>query len=236
MSITQLYPIDEFFDTVDPREFKLGQICWVPVPILDPIPRILDVQRNLPEEHEQVKFEIRLANEKNDFRRRDRSLPIKYLNLRSHEELLVQKGRKRPAIILSSGVDCYPEIEELLKRSDKKHQQEKDCMFVIPCYRVQTEERGSGFIPQIVARIQCLMYRQMFYIPQINDLKESIARFDRIQVVVNKAPAAISPTNTCLSEAVFGLFLSLFLFCMSGKTNDDLEAVKELVREAYPEA
>ncbi|MFO7596501.1 MAG: response regulator transcription factor, partial [Desulfocurvibacter africanus] len=36
-------------------------------------------ERNLPEEHEEVRFELRLANQSVDFTKRDRSLPIKYL-------------------------------------------------------------------------------------------------------------------------------------------------------------
>ena len=48
MSITQLYTPEEFFQSVKQNEFKLGQICWVPTPHPDPIPRILDVQRNTP--------------------------------------------------------------------------------------------------------------------------------------------------------------------------------------------
>jgi hypothetical protein len=83
MSLMQIYSADEFFESVDRNAYRIGQICWVPIPIIDPIPRILDIQRNLPEEHENVKFELRLANRSDDFKKKDRSLPIKYLNLRS---------------------------------------------------------------------------------------------------------------------------------------------------------
>ncbi len=127
MSILQLYSKDEFFTSVKPTEFKNGQFCWVPTPILDPIPRILDIKRNLPEEHEEVRFELRLVNQKDDFTKRDRSLPIKYLNLRSNEELLAQRAKKRPAIILSSGVECFSDIAKLLKSKGKKHHQQ-DCV------------------------------------------------------------------------------------------------------------
>lgn len=234
MSITQLYNDDEFFTAVDPREFRVGQMCWVPIPNPDPIPRILDVQRNTPEEHEEVKFELRLANQSSDFKKRDRSLPIKYLSLRSNEELLAQSCKKRPSIILGSGVECYPEITKLLKQNGKKHQQQ-DCMFVIPCYSLQQEEYSSGFIQPIVERTKCLMYRQFFYLPPSKGFTEVIARFDRIQTVIDRSPASIDPSNICLSEEIFHLFLSMFIFCVSGKTNKLLEDVKELVRDAYIE-
>jgi len=234
MSITQLYSADEFFETADTKEFRLGQICWVPVPIIDTIPRILDVQRNVAEEHEEVSFELRSANQRDDFKKRDRSLPIKYLNLRSNEEILAQRCKKRPAIILALGVECYPDIAKLLRQKGKKHQQQ-DCMFVIPCYSIQSEEYGTGYIQPMVARIQCLMYRQFFYIPPSRGFCELIARFDRIQVVIDRSPAAIEPSDVCLSEEVFNLFLSMFIFCVSGKTNDNLDAVKAIVRESYPQ-
>lgn len=234
MSITQLYTEDEFFTAVDPKEFRIGQVCWVPVPNLDPIPRILDVQRNTPEEHKEIRFELRLANQQSDFKMRDRSLPIKYLNLSSNEELLAQRCKKRPSIILGTGVDCYPEIAKILRQKGKKHQQE-DCMFVIPCYDTQKEEYDSGFIKQIVERTKCLMYRQFFYLPPSKKFTELIARFDRIQIVINRHPASIEPSDVCLSEEIFNLFLAMFIFCVSGRTDKLLDDVKELVRDAYSE-
>jgi hypothetical protein len=233
MSITQLYTSEEFFEQTDPRHFRIGQFCWVPVPSPDPIPRILDVQRNTPEEHDEVKFELRSANRSEDFRKRDRSLPIKHLNLKSNEELLIQTCKKRPAIILSYGVECFPDIAKILRQKGKKHQQQ-DCMFVIPCYDIQKGEYDTGFIQPIVARTQCLLYRQFFYIPGSKQFTELIARFDRIQVVIDRTPAAIEATDLCLSEELFNLFLAMFLYCISGKTNDDLESVKALVQEALP--
>ncbi|HUT44224.1 MAG TPA: hypothetical protein VMW95_07785 [Desulfobacterales bacterium] len=234
MSVTQLYTNDEFFDTINPNAYRPGQICWVPTPNIDPIPRILDVERNTSTEHVNVKFELRQANRSDDFKKRDRSLPIKHLNLRSNEELLTQRAKKRPAIILSSQVDIFPDITRLLRQKGKKHQQQ-DCMFVVPCYSVQKDEYGNGFIPEIVARIQCLMYKQFFYLPQSTKFHELVARFDRIQIVIEKTPAAIEPSEVCLSDELLGLFVSLFVFCISGKTDKNLDTVKEIVREAYSE-
>jgi len=235
MSILQLFSKDEFFTSVKPTEFKNGQFCWVPIPILDKIPRILDIQRNLPKEHEEVMFELRLANQSDDFMKRDRSLPIKYLNLRSNEELLAQRAKKRPAIILSSGVECFFDIEKLLKSKGKKHHQE-DCLFVIPCYNILKETYGPGFIPEQVALIQCMMYRQFFYIPGSSHFSELIARFDRIHIVIDRSPAAIEPTDLCLAEEIFDLFLAMFLYCISGRTDEELDVTREIVREALPES
>jgi len=233
MSITQLYTTEEIFHSVDRSEFRPGQICWAPIPNPDPIPRILDVRRQRPEEHETVEFELREANQDKDFKTMDRGLPVKYLKLRSNEELLTQRAKKRPSIILATDVDIFPQIAKLLKQKGKKHQQQ-NCMFIIPCYSVQNEMYGTGFIPEIVARIKCLMYRQFFYVPKSQGFSELVARFDRIQVVTGISPASIEPSEVCLSEEFFNLFLSMFLFCISGKRNEDLDTVRELVRSAYP--
>lgn len=233
MSILQLYSKDDFFTSANRTEFKNGQFCYVPTPAIDPIPRILDIQRNLPEEHEEVRFELRLANKSDDFKKRDRSLPIKYLNLHSNEELLAQRAKKRPAIIISSGVECFLDITKLLKSKGKKHHQE-DCLFVIPCYNVLKETYGPGFIPEQVALIQCLMYRQFFFIPDSPLFSEIIARFDRIQVVIDRSPAAIKPMEICLTDEIFNLFLAMFLYCVSGRTDDDLDAARAIVQEALP--
>jgi hypothetical protein len=79
------------------------------------------------------------------------------------------------------------------------------------------------------------MYRQFFYLPKSNEFSDLIARFDRIAIVIDKSPASIEPSRICLSEEIFNLFLSMFIYCISGKTNDDLETIKELMKEAYPE-
>lgn len=233
MGITQLFTKKDFYTTVDPKTFQVGQICWVPVPNPDPIPRILDVERKSGNVHEEVQFEIRMANRKDDFRKRDRSLPIKYLELRSHEELLIQKCKKRQVVILATDVDCYPDISKMLPSMGKKHQQQ-NCIFVVPCYSGQVGEYGSGIIEPIMTRSKCLLYRQFFYLYPQNGSKEMLARFDRLRVVIDRGPASIEPTNIALSKDVFNVFLSMFLFCMSGKASEELKTIISLIREAYP--
>jgi len=229
MGILQLIPQKSFF--VKPEEpFSPGQFCWVPVPHIDPIPRILDIERDSPEEHTEVSFKLRNANKKKDFRVKDRVLPIKYLNLRAHEELLVQRAKKRPAIILSTNVECFPDIAKILKTKGKKHLQE-DAMFVVPCYSIEKGNSRAGFPAEMVTRIRCLIYRQFFYYPASTELHEGVARFDRVQTVIGKDPATIEPVNLALSDEAYSVFLSVFLYCMSGDKDDDLESTKELLAE-----
>jgi len=233
MGILQYFPEKEFFTSVDKSSYKQGQICWIVSPVINPVPQILDVERSGPEEHDEVKFVLRNANNPADFRSADRTLPIKRLNLRAHEELLVCRAKKRPGIILSDSLDVFPEITKLLRRTGKKHLQE-DSLFVIPCYGIETLENSSGFPPEMVARIRCLLYRQFFYLPAPPPFSESIARFDQVQVIVNKDKSTIEPVALRLSDNVFNLFLALFLFCISGVEDSDLAVIRSLTKEVYP--
>jgi hypothetical protein len=235
MGILQIYSENDFYKKVDPNSFVQGQLCRIVVPHLSIIPQILDVERTHPEEHEKIHFKLRNANPDKDFRASDRTLPIKYLNLRANEELLVQRAKKRPGVIVSSRLDLYPEISKLLRQKGKKHLQE-DSLFVIPCYGIESRDNPHGFPPEMVARIRCLLYRQFFFLPPRNPLREtSIARFDRVQVVIGRNRETIEPTELCLSDALLSLFISLFLFCLSGFEDGDLRAIRDLTKEAYIE-
>lgn len=230
----QLYGPEAFYTKIDSKCFKNGQICWIVSPYINEIPQILDVERNKPEEHHEFKFDLRNVDPDNDFKpSANRTLPIKYLSLESTEELIIQKAKKRPAIIISSGLDVYPEIAKLLRERGKKHLQE-DSLFLIPCYGVETEDNRHGFPPEMVARIRCLLYRQFFYIPYHTPLKnDSIARLDRMQVIVGRHRAAIEPTQLCLSDDVFQIFLAQFIFCISGIEEKEFSTIRSLVKEAY---
>lgn len=235
MGILQLYSPDEFYTNVKKTDFVPGQFCWVVVPYISPIPQILDVERSDPEEHDEVRFKLRNANRSNDFCKIDRNLPIKNLNLRSNEELLTQRAKKRPGIILSAEIDTFSDVEKLLRRKGKKHLQE-DCMFVVPCYGIETPDKGSGFPSEMVSRIRCCLYRQFFYCPAYPLLPgEHIARFDRVQVVIGKDPASIEPLEFALAPEPFDIFLAMFLFCISGEEDGDLEAVRQITKKCYDE-
>lgn len=231
MSILQFHPKETFFKSVKFNDYLPGQFCRTVVPNLEIIPKILDVERNKPESHDEIRFELRDANLESDFRM-DRVLPIKKLQLRSNEELLVQPAKRRPGIIIAAGADEYEDITKILKQKAKKHLQD-DPVFVIPCYSIETKDDHKGFIQQMIPRIQCLMYRQYFYFPSSEKFKEGIARFDRIQVIRRQHINAIQPMNICLSDDVVGLFIELFMFCITGVESQELAAIRELAMEAY---
>jgi hypothetical protein len=235
MGILKLYPLKEYYTRINPKLLKRGQLCWIVTPHIEKIPRILDVERDKAEEHDYFRFILRNVDPDNDFRASSkRTLPLKYLNLDSTEALLAQKAKKRPAIIISSDLDICPDITKLLKQEGKSHLQE-DSLFLIPCYGTETLNDRKGFPQEMVVRIRCMLYRQFFYLPQCAPLKEeSVARLDRVQVVIGRHRAAIEPTDLCLSENVLQVLMSLFIFCISGIEEGELTVIRSLLKESYP--
>lgn len=231
MGVVQLF--DKFYKNVEPAAYQQGQICWIPVPNIDPIPRILDVEREDAEEHDRVKFCLRNANQKHDFKKSDRSLPIKYLNLKSNEELLVQCAKKRPAVIISSGLDIYPDISKILRQQGRKHLQE-DSLFFVPIYSIQNQQNLSGFPHEMVLRIRYCLYRQFYFLPQGSGLGEGIVRFDRFQTVIGRNPASVNPTPICLDGEFLAFFIGMINYCLTGIENQHINEIRSLLRAEYP--
>jgi hypothetical protein len=231
MGILQLYPQKEFYVSIAPREFRPGQFCWVVPPHTDSFPRILDVERGSPEEHDEVSFKLRDADKPGVLGQGIKHFLSKIFNLRSHEELPKQKAKKRLGIILSTGVDFFPELVRLLRTEGRAYCQE-DSLFVIPAYSIESESSLSCFPPEKVARIRCLIYRQFFYFPDSSIFKEGVARFDRIQVISESNLSSIEPLDIALSQDVFALFLAMFIYCITGIKDDDLIDIRGIVREA----
>jgi len=235
VSITHYIRPQEYYVPADPKRLAPGDFCWIVTPHIDPIPRILEVERSQPEEHESVEFVLRNANRKDDFRVSNRNLPVKYLELRSHEELLCQRAKRRRGIVVASNTEVDSELHRLLLQKGKKHLHER-YRFVVPCYSTQ-EGYGAGVPPEMTRRVECLLYRQYFYCPPNfkahADLKEAIARFDRIQVVVESDTAAITGVGAALSEDAFALFQSALIYCLTGEQDSDLKELRDLLRETY---
>ncbi|MBW2026192.1 MAG: hypothetical protein JRI90_12565 [Deltaproteobacteria bacterium] len=51
--------------------------------------------------------------------------------------------------------------------------------------------------------MKAIITTPFFYIPEPPAFSELIARFDWIQVVIDRNPVAIEPTDVCLADEVF---------------------------------
>lgn len=234
MSIEQL--IDPFYRDLPAEIFRkeliIGQLCWIPTLHLNKIPMIMEVERADPKEVYATKFRVRNLSEK-DFRQRPK-LPIKSLNLRETEELIINKAKKRPAIIVNVSPTIFDDMTKLLKSLGRLHLQE-ECLFFVPIYNIETAEHIGGFPPLMVSRIKALMYSQFFYCPPLRKLVLSggVARLDRLQIVIPTNRAVYDPLPVVLSDDALAVLLSMIRF-LFGSAETDLSAYKEILRETLP--
>ena len=235
MGIVQL--IDPFYVKLPDDSFRrasvVGQFCWIPVTHLDPVPRILDVERADPQEHYATKFSIRNMTD-GDFKKKTR-LPIKALSLRETEELVIHRAKRRPAIIISGETTIFDDVKFLLQQIGRKHLQEEN-LIVAPLYSVESGDHEGGFPPVMVARIRALMYKQFFFCPKGNSplTADSIMRLDRLQAVVPNYPAFV-PEPYSLSAEALGVLMAMLRSLFGAKEEPEFQTLKELVFESLPD-
>jgi len=231
MGITQV--IDPFYQPLDLKSLQnkpvVGQFCWVASPHLDIVPRIMEVERPDPREHYATKFKIRNMTDQ-DFRKKEK-LPIWSLTLRETEELLIQKAKKRLAITVAAQNTIFDDIKETVGR--REHLQEENIL-VVPLYGIEAAGHEGGFPPIMTARIKALMYRQFFYCPFKAPVYEAVVRLDRIQPVIPHHPGWI-PENIALSEEALGVLMGMLREYFGAPQDEDMEALREIVRDALPE-
>ena len=235
MGIVQL--IDPFYVKLPGDTFRrasvVGQFCWVPVTHLDPIPRILDVERADPQEHYATKFSLRNMSD-GDFKKKTR-LPIKALSLRETEELVVHRAKRRPAIIISGETTIFDDVKTLLLQIGRKHLQ-GDSLIVAPLYSVESADHEGGFPPVMVARIRALMYKQFFFCPRGNSplVTDSIMRLDRLHAIVPNYPAYI-PEAYSLSAEALGVLMAMLRSLFGAKEEPEFKTLKDLAFESLPD-
>jgi len=231
MGITQL--IDPFYQSLDLKALKnrpvVGQFCWIAAPHIDKIPRIMEVERDSPTEHYATKFKIRNMTDQ-DFRKKQK-LPIWSLTLRETEELLVQKAKKRLAIVVAAENTIFDDIRETV--AGREHLQEENIL-VLPLYGIESAGHEGGFPSLIVARIKALMYRQFFYCPYYAPIYESVVRLDRIQSVIPHYPGWM-PVNVALSAEALSVLTGMLREYFGASQDEDMKALREIVQETLPD-
>jgi hypothetical protein len=234
MGISQV--VSPFYEALPQETFRkapvVGQICWVAVPRLEQIPFVLDVERVDPTEHYATKFTLRQMKT-GDFRSKNR-LPIKLLNLRDTEELVVQRAKRRLSIVVTESHTIFDDIARILRSRGQRHLQE-EFVTVVPLYGVESPTHAGGFPAVMLARIKALLYRQFFYCPRSPDAQvyEAVVRLDRLQPVFPKGPA-YEPLPIALSGEALGVLMGILRSLFGAEEDPDLAALKDLLRETLP--
>jgi hypothetical protein len=169
-----------------------------------------------------------------DFKRKTR-LPIKTLELRETEELVIHRAKCRPAIIISGENTIFDDVKIQLQEVGRRHLQQ-DNLIVAPLYSVESGDHEGGFPPVMVARIRALMYKQFFFCPKRDSplTADSIMRLDRLHAVIPIYPAYASEPYSLSADAL-GVLMAMLRSLFGAKEEADFEALKALVLESLPD-
>ena len=242
MGLSQL--IQPFYRKLTEEEYSRspaqGQICFIPGIFPDVVPRVIEAHRHDKRDHSEADFVIRNLKE-SDYGQKD-TLPIKHLNIKSGEELLAVKSKRRPAIIIRPDTYISAAIGKLLPSMGKKHLQQPDTFVALPIFSSQIDGFGTGFPAQMICRIKVLMYPQYFYMPLSTDtlipVKEGVVRLDRIQVIVSRDPAVLQPKKYAISEDALEILLCQFMRWLNLPMDQEIkinyDAILGLLGETLP--
>jgi len=217
-----------------------GQICSIPGIFPDTIPQVIEAHRHDKRDHSEADFNIRNLKE-TDYGPKD-TLPIKNLNIKSGEELLAVRSKRRPAIIIRPDTYISAAVAKMLPSMGKKHLQQPDTFIALPLFSAQVDGAGTGFPSKMICRIKVLMYPQYFYVPPSNDksipIKEGVIRLDRIQVIVSRDPAVLQMRKYAISgDALEVLLCQLMRWLnlpMHPDIKKDYDAILALLGETLP--
>lgn len=234
MSLFQLVApyYEKISDESYARDVVVGQLGWTVVPIPDPVPRVLDPARQEATDHNRISGEIRNMK-KEDFARRE-VLPIYKMQLRKNEACLVQRSKRRLAIVVSHFGSRFDDVDKVLRAAAKKHLQERNII-VAPLYPHQTVDHPDGFPPVMRGRIETLMYSQFFPCAR-NDrplIMESAARLDRLLPVVPQAPTW-EPLPLKLVPEALSVLLALLRLRFGSSKEQEIDDLRELLRDTLP--
>lgn len=231
MGILSVFP--QFYCNVEKgAAVEPGHLYWVPVPETDYVPRILEIRRADPQEHYATSFEIaQIASV--HFSGREH-LPIKSLDLRKTEELVISKAKKRPALVVATA--SAPDVSTLPsgpQRRSAEHLRNATYLMA-PLYSVASQREPGTFMAQLVARIRALQYLHFSCLPDFEETGRpgQIVRLDR--VFPSYLGRGCEPMYRRVHEEPFEVILSQFSMLTGAVYKEPYEMVKELVRDSLP--
>lgn len=168
---------DGWWEKTEESRLEYGRLVRAFLPHVDQQPSILVVHgRSEPEAHDRADFEIRplMANQPPE----EAFLPVAGLPTYPGEVRIIQRAKKRPAVVLSTG---GAEVEGRLKIGAARYQTNRSVL-VAPYYGVPRSGRRGGWRPEFVQRIRRAEYPQYSWdrLP-LRGASESVLRLDHLQ-------------------------------------------------------
>jgi len=238
MGLLKYFGQSFFEEMVPSKTISLGQLCWLPVPHLNPQPYVIEGQRIDDKSHVAAKARWVTLNDEHFTRRTGKALPILGFNLGETEELLAFKAKRRLGVVVADGA-------QILGDKEAAPHHEENRIAVAPLYGLRTEEDPKGFTAVIAARTRHLLYRQFFPMQSWTEkrsprpldacsLEETVARFDRLQFV-RPHPPGCRPIPLRVSQKAFDLLQACLWEYLGAPASKDVAELRELVAEDLPE-
>lgn len=230
--------IEEVLDSIYEKTnaIDVGHFVWCPVPHLEEVPRILEVERASSETHYATRFRI-VQMDGTHFKEKQK-LPIKSLSLQDTEELLISKAKKRPCVVVACQNTKFNDAAGTTELKGRKHLQD-DSMILAPIYGTASLDDEKGFPPKMVARIRVFLYNQFFYLPKscpkngIGIQKEGVVRLDRLfSASLNRGVVTM---GIRLTTEPLSLLMAVLRERFGAIEHDNLKTVREILRDALPE-
>lgn len=202
--MTRTYPDDSvqnlcagWWEETDESKLEYGRLVKAFLPHVDQQPYVLVAQgRTDPEAHREADFEVRplLRN----LPPSGAYLPVAGLPAYEGEVRIVQRAKKRPALVLSS---LGTEVASGLRTGSARYQTNRSVL-VAPYYGADQSGRRGGFRSEFLKRIRRAVYPQYMWdsLP-IGGPAESVLRLDHVQPLGENAQAVEVTPYRLASEA-----------------------------------
>jgi hypothetical protein len=215
---------DEYFAEIPSTErsnIKIGQIVWTHFSYSN---ENLEVWRpnSLDESKTYAKlFEIS-TGARDLF---NRNAPLSNPPLKTYEEFLVVRAKKRPAIVIST-IPALPKLPQV-RHAEKMMQ---PVYLLAPLYSLYNDDKKAKVHQDLVNRIRRLDYPHIFFIPKEegSGIKDSFCRFDKI---CGSFLGHIRPDEICLNKQVHELFFSQLNTYIGGVLQQEFKKAHELLHD-----
>ena len=223
-------PDPSWWISVTGRTLARGGLVWAVVPYPEQKPfRLIPVGRGQdPRQHTQAQYrleEFRVG----DTPQQTSTLPVAAIPLRSGEEYLVRRGKRRPCLIIAS---TEVRVDTSLVRA-KKRWQTALTRLVVPYYSANGSAARAGWAPELVARIRQCEYPQYFWetLPLPGSPEGSILRFDHAFSIGHDF-ANVEQTGYQLHQDALGLLDEWFAWYVTGTLAhaETINTVRDLLR------
>lgn len=192
-----------------------GSLVWAVAPYPEQKPRRLTVTSRGDDDrqHDSAAYHME------EFRVGDpppkpSTLPVAAMPLFDGESFLVQRGKRRPCLIL---VEPSEEIDRTLARGQPRRHTARTRL-VLPYYSANGTSSRGGWSPKLVARIKLCEYAQYFWdlLPLPSGSPEgSILRLDHA-FSIGRDPASIESTGYSLHPEALRVLEDQYLWYVTG--------------------